>query len=41
VPADVAALVAALTAKDPLARPPDAGEVARRAGRLRDALHSQ
>ena len=31
VPADVAALVAELTAQDPLARPRDAGEVARRA----------
>ncbi len=41
VPADVAALVAELTAKDPLARPPSAGEVARRAGRLRDATNSR
>ena len=39
VPADVAALVAELTAKDPQARPPDAGVVAERAGRLRDALN--
>jgi serine/threonine-protein kinase len=39
VPADVAALVAELTAKDPLARPRGAGEVASRAGRLRDALN--
>ncbi|HEX8007503.1 MAG TPA: serine/threonine protein kinase [Trebonia sp.] len=41
VPAGVAALVAELTAKDPLARPPDAGVVAGRAGRLRDALNSR
>jgi eukaryotic-like serine/threonine-protein kinase len=41
VPAGVAALVAELTAKDPLARPPDAGVVAERAGRLRDALNSR
>ena len=41
VPADVAALVAELTARDPLARPRGAGEVARRAGRLRDALNSR
>ena len=40
VPADVAALVAELTARDPLARPRGAGEVASRAGRLRDALTS-
>ena len=33
VPADVAALVAELTAQDPLARPQSAGEVAGRAGR--------
>jgi serine/threonine-protein kinase len=38
VPAGVAALVAELTAKDPAARPASAGEVARRAGRLRDDL---
>jgi len=38
VPADVAALVAELTAKDPHRRPPGAGEVARRAARLRDGL---
>jgi len=41
VPASVAALVAELTAKDPLARPPGAGEVASRAGRLRDATNSR
>jgi eukaryotic-like serine/threonine-protein kinase len=41
VPADVAALVAELTAKDPLARPRNAGEVADRAGRLRDAVTSR
>ena len=41
VPADVAALVAELTAKDPVARPPDAGQVAERAGRLRDAMNSR
>jgi serine/threonine-protein kinase len=41
VPAGVAALVAELTAKDPLARPPGAGVVAERAGRLRDALNSR
>jgi serine/threonine-protein kinase len=38
VPADVAALVSELTAKDPAARPGSAGEVARRAGRLRDRM---
>jgi serine/threonine protein kinase len=42
LPADVAAgvacLVDELTAKDPAARPASAGEVAQRAGRLRDAL---
>jgi hypothetical protein len=38
VPAGVAGLVADLTAKDPRARPASAGEVAVRAGRLRDAL---
>jgi len=38
VPADVAALVAELTAKDPAVRPGSAGEVAARAARLRDAL---
>lgn len=38
IPAEVAALVAALTMKDPAARPGSAGEVAWRAGRLRDAL---
>jgi serine/threonine-protein kinase len=41
VPADVAALVAGLTAKDPSARPPGAGEVADRASRLRDAMNSR
>ena len=41
VPADVAALIAELTAKDPLARPPGAGEVAEQAGRLRDAISSR
>ena len=41
VPADVAALVAELTAQDPLARPRGAGEVAGRAGRLRDAMNSR
>jgi eukaryotic-like serine/threonine-protein kinase len=41
VPADVAALVAELTARDPLARPRGAGEVASRAGRLRDAMTSR
>ena len=38
VPAPVAALVAELTAKDPAARPATAGDVARRAGQLCDAL---
>ena len=38
VPADVAALVGQLTAKDPAARPGSAGEVARRAARLRDSM---
>ena len=38
VPAGVAELVLDLTAKDPAARPASAGEVAVRAGRLRDAL---
>jgi eukaryotic-like serine/threonine-protein kinase len=38
VPAGVAGLVGELTAKDPAARPASAGEVARRAGRLRDGL---
>ena len=38
VPADVAALVGQLTAKDPAARPGSAGEVARRAARLRDGM---
>jgi len=37
VPAEVAALVADLTAKDPSARPPSAGDVAVRAERLRAA----
>ena len=36
VPADIAALVMELTAKDPAARPANAGEVARRAAALRD-----
>jgi eukaryotic-like serine/threonine-protein kinase len=36
VPADAAALVAELTAKDPAARPPDAATVAARASQLRD-----
>jgi protein kinase-like protein/PASTA domain-containing protein len=40
VPAGVAGLVGELTAKDPAARPASAGDVARRAGRLRDALAS-
>jgi hypothetical protein len=38
VPLPVAALVAELTARDPAGRPADAGEVAARAARLRDAL---
>ena len=38
VPAPVATLVAELAAKDPAARPATAGDVARRAGQLRDAL---
>src|SRR5215469_316644 len=38
VPAAVAGLIAELTAKDPAARPASAGEVAERAGRLRDDL---
>lgn len=38
VPAHMAALIAELTAKNPAARPASAGEVARRAGLLRDAL---
>ncbi len=38
VPAEVARLVAELTAKDPAARPAGAGEVARRAGQLRDSI---
>jgi hypothetical protein len=38
VPAGVAELVRDLTARDPAARPASAGEVAVRAGRLRDAL---
>jgi serine/threonine-protein kinase len=38
VPAGVASLIGELTAKDPAARPASAGEVARRAGQLRDAL---
>jgi eukaryotic-like serine/threonine-protein kinase len=39
VPADVAVLIAELTAKDPRARPRSAAEVARRASQLRDALN--
>ena len=38
VPAEAAALVAELTAKDPTARPASAGEVVTRAVRVRDAL---
>jgi serine/threonine protein kinase len=38
VPADVAALVTDLTAKDPAARPASAAEVAARAGQLRDRM---
>ncbi len=38
VPAEVAALVMELTAKDPAARPASASQVATRAARLRDAL---
>jgi eukaryotic-like serine/threonine-protein kinase len=41
VPADVAGLVAELTAKDPRTRPRSAAEVARRAGQLRDAMNSR
>jgi serine/threonine-protein kinase len=40
VPGGVAALVTELTAKDPAARPANAGQVAARAGRLRDAITS-
>jgi len=40
VPADVAALVTELTAKDPAMRPESAGAVARRAGRLRDQMNA-
>ena len=40
VPAAVAALITDLTAKDPAARPDSAGEVARRAGQLRDRMTS-
>jgi eukaryotic-like serine/threonine-protein kinase len=40
VPAEVAGLVGELTAKDPAARPASAGDVARRAGRLREVLAS-
>jgi serine/threonine-protein kinase len=40
VPAPVAALVAGLTARNPAERPATAGEAARRAGQLRDALTS-
>jgi eukaryotic-like serine/threonine-protein kinase len=39
VPLPVAALVAELTAGDPAGRPADAGEVAARAARLRDAMN--
>jgi len=39
VPLPVAALVAELTARDPAGRPADAGEVAARAARLRDAMN--
>jgi len=39
VPLPVAALVAELTARDPAGRPADAGEVAARAARLRDAIN--
>ena len=38
VPAEVAAMIAELAAKDPAARPASAREAAQRAGRLRDAL---
>jgi len=38
VPLPVAALIAELTAKDPAARPASAGDVARRAARVRDAM---
>jgi eukaryotic-like serine/threonine-protein kinase len=38
VPAEVGALVGELTAKDPAQRPASAGEVARRAARIRDTL---
>ena len=38
VPADVAAFIAELTAKDPATRPPSAAAVARRARQLRDGL---
>jgi hypothetical protein len=41
VPAPVAALVTALTAKDPAARPGSAGQVAIRAGGLRDAMNGR
>jgi serine/threonine protein kinase len=41
VPAEVAAFVMTLTAKDPAWRPASAGEVADQAGRLRDELLSQ
>ena len=40
VPLPVAALVAELTARDPAGRPADAGEVAVRAARLRDAMNA-
>jgi len=38
VPADVAAFISELAAKDPAARPATAGDAARRASRIRDAL---
>ncbi len=38
VPGEVAALVTALTAKDPAARPGSADQVAARAGRIRDSM---
>jgi serine/threonine-protein kinase len=40
IPADVTEFIADLTAKDPAARPATAGEVARRAAQLRDAMSS-
>jgi hypothetical protein len=41
VPAEVAALVMELTAKDPAARPASASQVATRAARLRDAVRAR